>query len=449
LPSDLLPESLPHADEAERSVLAAVLLDNEQFHRAQEVLTHEAFYSSRHQRIFQALERLAEKQRAFDLVTLKDELAVAGDLEKCGGASYLAALLDGVPRSGNVEHYAKIVREKAILRALLQAATEIQAAALSGERGVEQILDDAEKAVFRVAEDRLRAGFQPIRVVAERGLRAIEELTKKSELVTGVATGFLELDGMTAGLQPSDLIILAARPSMGKTTLALNFAAHAALRTARTVGIFSLEMSSEQLFQRLLCAEARVDSHRVRTGRVGREEWNRIGQVYSHLVESHVFVDDSPGIGILEMRAKARRLQAEAGLDLLLIDYLQLMRGRERRDSRQQEISDISRSLKELAKELKIPVVALSQLSRAPEQRGDSGRRPQLSDLRESGAIEQDADVVLFLYREEVYKKDDPDLHGKAELIVGKQRNGPTGTVPLVFLKEFTRFENDAGRFAA
>jgi replicative DNA helicase len=255
----------------------------------------------------------------------------------------------------------------------------------------------------------------------------------------------VELDGMTAGLQPSDLIILAARPSMGKTTLALNMAAHSAIRHKKTVGVFSLEMSGEQLFQRLLCAEARVDSHRVRTGRVGRDEWNRIGQVFSHLVESGIFVDDTPGLGIMEMRAKARRLKAEFGLDVLIVDYLQLMRGRERRDSRQQEISDISRSLKELAKELHIPVVALSQLSRAPEQRGGD-RRPQLSDLRESGAIEQDADVVLFLYREEVYKKDDPELRGKAELIIGKQRNGPTGVVPLVFLREFTRFENDAGR---
>jgi replicative DNA helicase len=448
LPSDLLPESLPHADEAERSVLGAVLLDNEQFHRAQEFLTHDAFYSSRHQRIFRALESLAEKRSAFDLVTLKDELSGSGDLEACGGPAYLAALLDGVPRSANVEHYARIVREKALLRALLQAAQQIQASALGGEGGVDQIIEDAERAVFRVSEDRLRTGFQPIRTVAEKGLRAIEELTKKSEMVTGVATGFVELDGMTAGLQPSDLIILAARPSMGKTTLALNFAAHAALRGRKTVGIFSLEMSSEQLFQRLLCAEARVDSHRVRTGRVGRDEWNRIGQIFPHLVESRVFIDDAPGIGILEMRAKARRLKSEWGLDLLVVDYLQLMRGRERRDSRQQEISDISRSLKELAKELTIPVVALSQLSRAPEQRtGD--RRPQLSDLRESGAIEQDADVVLFLYREEVYKKDDPDLHGKAELIVGKQRNGPTGVVPLVFLREFTRFENDAGRIPA
>jgi len=435
------PETLPHSDDAERSVLAAVLLDNQQFHRAQEMLGHSSFYSSRHRKIFQALETMSESGRAFDLVTLKDELQRSGDLDACGGPAYLAALLDGVPRSANVEHYARIVKEKAVLRDLIQAAQQILTAGMRAQSPVDQILDDAERAVFRVAEDRLRSGFLPIRSIAEGSLKAIEELTREGKAITGIATGFSHLDQMTAGLQPSDLVILAARPAMGKTTLALNVAATAALRHGRTAGIFSLEMSHQQIFFRLLCSEARVDAHRLRTGRISKDDWHRILKTFSDLSEASLYIDDTPGMGVMEMRAKARRLKLEKGLDLLIVDYLQLMRGRERRDSRQQEISDISRSLKELAKELKIPVLALSQLSRAPEQRhGD--RRPQLSDLRESGAIEQDADVVLFLFREEVYKKDDPELRGKAELIVGKQRNGPTGTVDLVFIREFTRFEN-------
>ena len=443
MPPETLPDTLPHSDEAERSVLGAVLLDNQQFHRAQELLGHRAFYASRHRRIFRALETMAETGVAFDLVTLKDELQRSGELDSCGGAAYLAALLDGVPRSTNVEHYARIVKEKAILRDLVQSAQQIVSTGMQAQGSVDQILDDAERAIFRVAEDRLRTGFLPIKIVAEGSLKAIEELTERKELITGISTGFLQLDELTAGFQPSDLIVLAARPAMGKTTLALNIAAQAALRHGKTAGIFSLEMSHQQVFFRLLCSEARVDAHRLRTGRVGRDDWQRIIKAFGGLSEAPMYIDDTPGMGVMEMRAKSRRLKLERGLDLLVVDYLQLMRGRDRRDSRQQEISDISRSLKELAKELNIPVVALSQLSRAPEQRhGD--RRPQLSDLRESGAIEQDADVVLFLFREELYKRDDPDLKGKAELIIGKQRNGPTGTVDLVFIREFTRFENAA-----
>ena len=436
-------ESLPHSEDAERSVLGAVLLDNQLVHRVQEVLRPDAFHSSRHRKIYGAVVSLAESGAPLDLVTVRSELERTGNLDAACGVAYLATLLDGVPRSANVDHYARIVKEAAIRRELARSAQQILESALGAAGPADEVLDEAEKAIFRVAEDRLRGGFQPIRLVAERGFAVINELTKKRELITGIPTGYPYLDELTAGLQPSDLIVLAARPAMGKTALALNVAAHAALRGGRSVGIFSLEMSQQQLFFRLLSAEARIDAHRLRTGRLDGEAWQRVIHSFGELSESRIFIDDTAGLAIMEARAKARRLKLEHGLDLLIVDYLQLMSGRGQYESRQQEISDISRSLKELAKELGVPVLALSQLSRAPEQRSGD-RRPQLSDLRESGAIEQDADVVLFLYREEIYKKHDPDLRGKAELIIGKQRNGPTDTVDLVFLREFTRFENAA-----
>jgi replicative DNA helicase len=445
---ELLPETLPHSDEAERSVLGAVLLDNRQIHKAQELLTSDTFYGQRHRLIFRALEGLAESGTALDLVTLRDELERAGSLEASGGIAYIATLVDGTARSANVEHYAKIVKEKAILRDLIRASQQILASAVRADGSADAVLDEAEKAIFHVAEDRLRAGFLSMRTVGERSIKMIEDLTHRREPITGIPSGFLQLDEWTAGLQPSDLVILAARPSMGKTTLALNVAAHAAMRHGRTVGVFSLEMSHQQLFSRMLCSEARIDAHRLRTGRINKEEWDRIIKSYAELSETPIFIDDTPGATITEMRAKSRRLKLERGLDLLIVDYLQLMQGRGRYESRQQEISEISRSLKEMAKELHIPVLALSQLSRAPEQRGTGDKRPQLSDLRESGAIEQDADVVLFLFREEIYKKDDPDLKGKAELIIGKQRNGPTGTVDLHFIREFTTFVNPEWRDA-
>ncbi len=446
---ETLSDSLPHSDAAERSLLGAVLVDNQQFERAQEILNSGSFYSPRHQKIYRALEELVESGTALDVVTLRAALERSGRLEEVGGPAYLADLLEGVPRSANVEHYARIVREKEVLRGLIRAAQSILGSALAARGRLDELLDDAERAILHVAEERLRTGFIPLSVTAEQSLKAIEELTRRQELITGVATGFPELDEMTAGLQPGDLIIIAARPSMGKTALALNIASHAALSRGKTVGMFSLEMAHQQLFLRMLCSEGSVDAHRLRTGRVDREQWQRIIKVFGKLSAAPIFLDDTPGIGVMEMRAKARRLRREHGLDLLIIDYLQLMRGRERHETRQQEISDISRSLKELAKELHLPLVALSQLSRAPEQRGGD-RRPQLSDLRESGAIEQDADVVLFLYREEMYKRDDPSLQGKAELIVAKQRNGPTGTVRLQFIRDFTRFVNPAhGDFPA
>ncbi|HZN54438.1 MAG TPA: replicative DNA helicase [Candidatus Polarisedimenticolaceae bacterium] len=445
---DLLPDTLPHSDDAERSVLGAVLLDNRQIHKAQEVLTHEAFYSERHRRIFRAIEELSGTGSALDLVTVKDVLERRGEIEACGGLAYLASLVDGTARSANVEHYARIVKEKSVLRELIRSAQQILSSAMRAEGSSDEIVDQAERAIFHVSEERLRAGFLSMKTVGERSIKMIEDLTHRREPITGIPSGFLQLDEWTAGLQPSDLIILAARPSMGKTALALNVAAHAALRNGRTVGVFSLEMSHQQLFSRMLCAEARVDAHRLRTGRIGKDEWQRIIKCFAELSEAPMYIDDTPGLSIGEMRAKARRLKLERGLDLLIVDYLQLMSGRGRYDSRQQEISDISRSLKETAKELGIPILALSQLSRAPEQRGTGDKRPQLSDLRESGAIEQDADVVLFLFREEIYKKDDPDLKGRAELIIGKQRNGPTGVVDLHFIREFTSFVNPEWRDA-
>jgi len=438
-------ETLPHSEEAERSVLGSILLDNAQFDRAQEMLTSDSFYSKRHQKIFHAFEVMTDAGTAQDVVTLKNQLEGAGELEACGGPAYLAELLQGVPRSSNVEHYARIVKEKSLLRELIRASQGILASALNSDEAPDTLLDEAEKAIFRVAESRLGGGFIPVSVSAEQTLKWIEELTERQELITGVATGFPKLDEMTSGLQPSDLIIVAARPSMGKTAFALNVAAHAALQHGRTVGVFSLEMAHHQLFMRMLCSEGNIDAHRLRTGRINKDQWQSVIKVFGRISDAPMYIDDTPGVGIMEMRAKARRLKREHGLDMIVVDYLQLMRGRGRYNSRQEEISDISRSLKELAKELNIPVMALSQLSRAPEQRGgEGGHRPQLSDLRESGAIEQDADVVMFLYRPEVYEKEDKDpaLEGKAEVIIGKQRNGPIGTVHLNFIKQFTRFAN-------
>lgn len=442
---ETLSDALPHSEEAERSVLGAILVDNQQFERAREIVTSGSFYARRNQQVFEVLQKLVDAGTALDVVTVKAELEREGLLDEIGGPAYLAELLEGVPRSANVEHYARIVKEKDMLRELIRCTQGILASALEARDTTDQLLDDAEKAIFQVAEKRLRPGFLPISVTAEQSLHAIEELTRRRELITGVPTGFPVLDEMTAGLQRGDLVIVAARPSMGKTSLALNICTHAALNQGRTVGVFSLEMSHQQLFFRMLCSEGHVDAHRLRTGRVDREEWQGIIKVFGRLSGAPVYIDDTPGIGVMEMRAKARRLKREKNLDLLIVDYLQLMRGRGRYESRQQEISDISRSLKELAKELDLPVVALSQLSRAPEQRGGD-RRPQLSDLRESGALEQDADVVMFLYREELYKRDDPDLRGQAELIVGKQRNGPTGTVRLRFIRDYTRFVNPEHR---
>ncbi|HEY3174344.1 MAG TPA: replicative DNA helicase [Candidatus Polarisedimenticolia bacterium] len=434
-----LERSLPQNLDAERSILGAIILENRGLNMAQEILRQEDFYRESHRKIFRVMETLTERSAAIDLITLKNELERCGELESVGGAAYVSSLLDGVPRSANVEHYARIIKEKAILRGLIDAGNRIVNQCYEGEGVVEDLLDEAQKQIFSIAEGNLRNGFVPVKDVAAPTLAYIDRLHERKELVTGVPTGFERLDELTSGLQNGDMVVLAARPSMGKTALALNIAQHVATRAGRTVGVFSLEMSREQLFLRMLCAQARVDAHRLRTGRLGKDEWTRLTLAFGELTEARIFIDDTPGLSIFEMRAKSRRLKAERGLDLLVVDYLQLLRGRSRYENRTQEVSDISRSLKALAKELRVPVLALSQLSRAPEQAGD--HKPQLSHLRESGAIEQDADVVMFIYREEVYKPTEEN-QGLARILIEKQRNGPTGVVDLAFIKEFTRFEN-------
>jgi replicative DNA helicase len=425
-------------------VLGAILIHNEAFNHAAELIDSRDFFRDAHRRIFDKMVALSERNEPIDLVTLKDELGRAGDLEEVGGPAYIASLADGVPRSANVEHYARIVKEKATLRSVIHAANRILADAYQAEEDADLILDGAEKAIFEIAEDKIREGFVPLRDLVQSSFATIEKLQQHKGLVTGVPTGFVDLDEMTSGLQPSDLVLVAARPSMGKTSFVLNIAQHIGTQTEMTVGFFSLEMSKEQLFMRMLTSEARIDAHRFRSGYLNEKDYGRLSHALGTLAEARVFIDDSASIGVLEMRAKARRLQAEHGLHLLVIDYIQLMQGRGRFESRQQELASISRSLKGLAKELKIPIVALSQLSRAPETRSD--HRPQLSDLRESGALEQDADLVMFIFREEQYRDADgqpnQEAEGTAEIIVGKQRNGPTGTVKLAFIKEHTRFEN-------
>jgi replicative DNA helicase len=435
--------TLPHNLEAERSVLGAILLHNDAFNLAAEVIDSQDFFRDAHRRIFDKMVKLAERGDAIDLVTLKEELSRSGELEEVGGPAYIAALVDGVPRSTNVDHYARIIKEKSTLRSLIFSANKIVASAYDAEEDADVILDQAEHAIFAIADDRVRDGFVSLKDLAHGSLEAIEKLHSRKELVTGVPTGFTDLDEMTSGLQPSDLIIVAARPSMGKTSLVLNMAQHVGTKTDMTVGIFSLEMSKEQLFLRMLTAEARIDAHRLRGGFLGERDWGKLSQAIGTLSEARIFIDDTPSIGVLEMRAKCRRLASEHGLHLVIVDYVQLMQGRGRFENRTLELASISRSLKGLAKELNVPIVVLSQLSRAPESRSD--RRPQLSDLRESGALEQDADLVIFIYREDMYAdKNAPptDAQGTAELIIGKQRNGPTGVVRLAFIREFTRFEN-------
>jgi len=429
---------LPSSIESEKSILGAILLDNSVCNQAVEMLRRDEFFLDSHRRIYDKMVMLSERSLPIDLVTLSEELRRAGEFEQVGGATYIASLIDGVPRTDTIEHYARLVKSKAMLRRLITASNQIIARCVEEEDEAPTIVDEAERLIFQIAEDSVRQGFRPVGEIARRRLEQIEQMAGRPEMITGVPTGFTDFDQMTSGLQRQDLIIIAARPSMGKTALALNMAQYAA-KNGMVAGIFSLEMSAEQLVSRLLCSEARIDAHRLRTGYLNREEWARLADALRRLCETQIYLDDTPGLGVLEMRAKARRLKAEHGLDLLIIDYMQLMSGRGRIESRQQEVSQISRDLKALAKELDLPVVALSQLSRAPETRGGD-HRPQLSDLRESGAIEQDADVVCFIFREEVYNPRD-DNEGKAEVIIAKQRNGPTGSINLVFLKQFTRFE--------
>jgi len=440
---DLLAQRLPPQNlEAETSVLGAVLLENEALNRVLEILQEDDFYRNAHRRIFSAILHLYEHSEPVDLITLSEVLKTRGELDDVGGVEYLNSLVNAVPTAANISYYAKIIKEKAILRKLINRATEIVSQSYSNSGDVDEFIDQAERTIFEISEDRVRPSFYPIKDLIKSSFKTIERLYEKRQLITGVPTGFQRLDELTSGLQPSDLIIIAGRPSMGKTALALNIAQNASVQAAIPAAIFSLEMSKEQLALRMLCSEAKVDAHRLRGGFLSEADWPKLTRAAGSLSEAPLFIDDTPGLSALEMRAKTRRLKIEHNLGLVIVDYLQLMRGRASADSREQEISDISRSLKALAKELSIPVIALSQLNRRVEERGD--KRPQLSDLRESGAIEQDADVILFLYREEVYNKSEEN-RGKAEIIIGKQRNGPTDKVDLAFLDKYTRFENISG----
>jgi replicative DNA helicase len=435
--------TLPHNLEAEKCVLGAILINNQSFNQAAEVIDSGDFFRDAHRRIFEKMVLLTDRNDPVDLVTLKDELTRSGELDDVGGPAYISALTDGVPRSANVEHYAKIVREKSTLRRLIQSASDVAARAYAAEEDADELLDEAERVIFQIAEGRMRSGFVRVGELVDTGYQLIEQLQAQKGLVTGVPSGFADLDEMTSGFQKSDLVIVAARPSMGKTSLVMNMAVNCAVDAGKSIGIFSLEMSKEQLFMRMLTSESRVDAHRFRGGFLGEQDYARLVDAFARLHDARIFIDDTPAAGILEMRAKSRRLKLEHGLDMLVIDYLQLMQGRGRFENRQAELASISRSLKILAKELEVPILALSQLSRAPETRGD--HRPQLSDLRESGALEQDADVVLFIFRDDMYAVDgerNPETEGTAEIIIGKQRNGPTGAVRLAFLKQYTRFEN-------
>jgi replicative DNA helicase len=436
------PHKLPPQNvEAEQSILGGILIENDAINKVTEILTPDDFYRDAHRKIYNALINLTERDEPADLVTLTNELRKLNQLDAVGGASYVASLIDSVPTAANIEYYAKIVKEKGILRKLIQTSTEIITQSYEDRGDVESFIDEAERAIFQISERRVKPSFYPIRDIVKQSFKTIERLFERKELVTGVPSGFRELDQKTAGFQPSDLIIVAGRPSMGKTAFCLNVAQYAAIEKKTPIAIFSLEMSKEQLVIRMLCSEARVEGTKLRTGFLIESDWPRLTLAAGNISEAPIFIDDSAALSVLELRAKARRLKAEHGLGMIVVDYLQLMKGRLRAESRQQEISEISRSLKALAKDLAVPVIAVSQLSRRTEER--QGMRPQLSDLRESGAIEQDADLILFIYRDEVYNRsEDNPNRGKAEVIIGKQRNGPIGKVDLAFLDKYTTFKD-------
>jgi replicative DNA helicase len=431
----------PQNIEAEQSVLGSILLENSAINRVLEVLSAADFYNEAHRKIFNVSLELSEKNEPVDLITLSNALKGKGTLDSVGGTTYLASLVDNVPSAANVANYARIVKEKAILRGLITSATEIIDNCFETGSDVDDILDKAEHSIFEISENKVRQDYFPIRDIIKDSFRSIEDLYSRQQLITGVPTGFEKIDDLTAGLQKSELIIIAGRPSMGKTAFALNIALHAAMEAQVPAAIFSLEMSKEQLAFRLLSSEAKVDSQRLRKGFLGETDWPKLTTAAGRLSEAPLYIDDTAAITVLEMKAKSRRLKADRGLGLIVVDYIQLMRAGSRHDSREQEISDISRSLKALAKELRVPVVALSQLNRQVETR--TNRRPQMADLRESGAIEQDADVIAFIYRDEVYNKSDDNIDkGTAEIIIAKQRNGPTDTVKLAFVDKYTSFEN-------
>jgi len=435
--------NLPTNIEAERAILGAILLDNSAFNEAAEHLKVGDFSLDSHRRIYARMVDLAESSRPVDMITLVEELERHKDLQPVGDVGYVSGLLDGVPDRPSIAHYIKIVREKALLRGLIYTATSAIARAAEQSQPAEMILDEAESAIFQLSEQRIGRGFFRVEEIVNSSFGSVDALLQRGQRISGLATHYEKLDDLTSGLQPSDLIVLAGRPSMGKTAFAMNVAENAAIDDKKTVAVFSLEMAKEALLVRMLCSRARVNSHRMRTGTLWREDMPKVLVAMEELVKAPLYIDDTPSISLSEMRAKARRLQQSTGrLDLVIVDYLQLMSpGARRYENRTQEVSAVSRGLKSLAKELQCPVIALSQLSRATETRGGD-HRPQLADLRDSGSIEQDADLVMFVFREEVYKPDMPELSGVADIIIAKQRNGPIGKVKLTFLNDSTRFES-------
>lgn len=437
--ASLLDKIPPQNLDAEMAVLGSMLIEEDAINHAIELLDVESFYTSAHKKIFTCIIELFNMNRAIDLITLTEELKKREVLDEIGGVSYLSTLANAVPTAANVEHYSRIVKEKYILRALINHSTQIVSDAYASEVDVNEVLDKAESLIFEIADRKIESSFLPLKDIIKDSIETIDRLYQQKAHVTGVPTGFIDFDVKTAGLQRSDLIVMAGRPSMGKSALAIGITEYAGVVEQIPVAFFSLEMSKEQLVQRILCSHARIDAHKVRTGHLSPSDWPKLTAAAGELSEAPIFIDDTPAISILELRAKARRLRAHHDIQLLVVDYLQLMRTSGRLENRQQEISEISRSLKALARELTIPIIAISQLSRAVESRQD--HRPQLSDLRESGAIEQDADVVVLLLREEYYT---PTIENKglAEVIIAKQRNGPVGSFKLMFIKEFARFEN-------
>ena len=422
------------------AVLGSMLLDEEAVSAAVEKLDAGCFYKDTHRKIFQAISDLFGANKAVDLITLIDALKQDGSLDQVGGASYLTSLANAVPTSANINHYANIVREKYILRTLINNSTKVISLCHDSQGNIAEVVDAAERLIFEVSDRKNQGTYLHLKEIVKDSIETIDRLYQNKAHVTGIPTGYVDFDIKTAGLQPSDLIVIAGRPSMGKSAFALGIAEYAGVIEKVPTAVFSLEMSKEQLVQRMLCAHARVDAHKVRTGYLATSDWPRLTAAAGKLSEAPIFIDDTPAISVMELRAKARRLKSHHGIKLIILDYMQLMRGSAMNmESRQQEISEISRSLKALARELSVPVIAISQLSRAVESRTD--HRPQLSDLRESGAIEQDADVVVLILREEYYNPS-PDNQGVAEAIIAKQRNGPVGTLKLAFIKEFTRFDN-------
>ena len=436
---ELISKIPPQNNDAEIAVLGSMLLDKEAIGHAVELLGPTAFYKESHKKIYSAIVDLYDKNKAIDLVTLVEELRKNEALEIIGGPAYMASIASAIPTSANIEHYAKIVKEKALLRNLISTATQIVSESYDNAIAVDTLLDKAERMIFEITANKVEAKFSSIKDVIKSSIETIDNLYQRKESITGIATGFHDFDVMTAGLQKSDLIIMAGRPSMGKSALVTCITEHIGVIEKKPIAFFSLEMSKEQLVQRMLCSHARVDSHKVRTGFLSQSDWPKLVAAAGKLSESPIYIDDTPSISALELRAKARRFKAQYDIGLIVVDYLQLMQGPSGIENRQQEISEISRSLKALARELRVPLIAVSQLSRAVEQRSD--RRPQLSDLRESGAIEQDADVVVLLLREEYYNPTEEN-RGVADIIVAKQRNGPVGTVKLAFINEYTRFED-------